>query len=525
MNYRGSRILAAGFLLVWMVSLALCGTSCGGGENNPVYNDHGECIANCPTDIIGGEADAVDESGDSKLEDTTSTCGDGKCEEGEDCNNCEKDCGCTGNTHCATNGACVYESCGNGACDEWEDCGCVEDCPCNQGYTCKMVEKTWCGSNYNPGNVETSPADSCEVSGEMVRACVVPKCGDGKCDGNQWNENCQSCPEDCGCAGGEICSNATCQKVECNNDGTCDSWENCGNCLEDCPCSFGKYCDDNTCKWEVPPTCGDGTCNTWENCGKCPADCGCPENTACTVEIGQCEYVCPADATKMDVCKPQTALEGSCQFQRWSKYSPQGDLIAISKGWKCYGGYNANQDCGGDDVNVPPDNASLCQEIPSREELLKRTAEAKCRYENDVYHDWVCNQGLLVGKSCWNGPDTNNQDCHTLSQDKLQEVYSNPNWPWPPCQCWNKIACTLANYESGWHCNDTQMDFSPLAANGQYCSLGYEGSFFFDSASNSLIYPAQGPVEKKLILLEGGTSFEYTEGSTPETCLPNWDGQ
>lgn len=326
-------------LVLACVSLILSATACGNGQGKPVFNDNSECEQNCPIEISGG--DTVDESGesvacegqncpevvadadnecqncsdtnDTKQEEATQTvCGNGFCEpEGENCQNCSKDCGCPGNTHCASNGACVYETCGNGACEQWEDCGCEDDCPCNNDYTCKMVEKTWCG-NYGPYS-DAGVTEGCEASGEMVLTCVPPWCGDGECHGNDKypHEDCHSCPEDCACNSKEVCHEVKqtlwdwdyqCIPTICNYDDTCDSWENCGNCLYDCPCPTGKECQGAGCEWTLPPTCGNSKCEEWENCGSCLVDCGCPETTACNKTSGTCEYVCPADAVMPENC-------------------------------------------------------------------------------------------------------------------------------------------------------------------------------------------------------------------------------
>ena len=36
---------------------------------------------------------------------------------------------------------------------------------------------------------------------------TTARCGDGKCEGN---ENCSTCPDDCGCANGQVCFNGSC---------------------------------------------------------------------------------------------------------------------------------------------------------------------------------------------------------------------------------------------------------------------------------------------------------------------------
>ncbi|MCA9665647.1 MAG: hypothetical protein KC503_08665 [Myxococcales bacterium] len=122
-------------------------------------------------------------------------CGDGKCEGGETCTSCEKDCGKCPNTNC-----------GDGKCEGGETCtSCEQDCgKCPAG------------------------------------------CGDGKCENG---ENCQTCEQDCGkCP--TSCGNNTCDNGETN--ATCP--QDCPStsctagttkCLDT---STLEYCDQGTTK-------------------------------------------------------------------------------------------------------------------------------------------------------------------------------------------------------------------------------------------------------------------------------------
>jgi len=114
------------------------------------------------------------------------SCGNGKCDNGESCKSCPKDCG---------------KCCGNGKCDNGENCStCPKDCG------------------------------------------KCPYCGDKKC-GN--GENCSSCPEDCGsccgngkCAGEEDCASCPADCGACCPNGACDHGEDCASCPADCgPCN------------------------------------------------------------------------------------------------------------------------------------------------------------------------------------------------------------------------------------------------------------------------------------------------
>jgi MYXO-CTERM domain-containing protein len=87
-------------------------------------------------------------------------CGNGKCENNENCSNCSQDCG---------------SCCGNGACDNGENCGsCSKDC----GSCC--------------GNGQCDNGENCSTCDKDCGKC----CGNGACD---YGEQCETCPTDCKC--------------------------------------------------------------------------------------------------------------------------------------------------------------------------------------------------------------------------------------------------------------------------------------------------------------------------------------
>ena len=143
----------------------------------------------------------------------SSTCGDGKCNNGETCTSCPIDCG-------------FCPKCGDGTCNPGETCSsCPQDCG-----SCAS-----CGDGFCNGgeNCVSCPQD----------CGVCPSCGDGRCTGT---ENCTDCPQDCG------------QCVGCG-DGHCSQNETCVSCPQDC----------GSCA-----VCGNGVCNDGETCVNCPTDCG-----------------------------------------------------------------------------------------------------------------------------------------------------------------------------------------------------------------------------------------------------------
>lgn len=65
-------------------------------------------------------------------------CGNGVCELSEDCNSCEKDCGCKAEEYCDGTGICRKEVCGDDVCSAKENAtkACCVDCGCLLGEVC-----------------------------------------------------------------------------------------------------------------------------------------------------------------------------------------------------------------------------------------------------------------------------------------------------------------------------------------------------------------------------------------------------
>ena len=148
---------------------------------------------------------------DDNVEPHSSQCTNGICEDGEDCHNCEQDCG-----PCEE----PQPVCSDGDCNGNEDCSnCEQDCgPCED-------PQPTCSDGECNGDEDCS---SCE---QDCGACEDPEptCPDGACNGD---EDCSTCEQDCGvCEDPEpICP-----------DGECNGSENCSNCEQDCgPCQNRK---------------------------------------------------------------------------------------------------------------------------------------------------------------------------------------------------------------------------------------------------------------------------------------------
>lgn len=182
-------------------------------------------------------------------------------------------------------------------------------------------------------------------------------CGNGSCDPSEA-ENCDSCPEDCGCAGGEVCNGGVCctpqcEGLECGDNG-------CGGVCGDCPggtcfggtCCFpqcaGKECGDDGCGGscgDCPPydKCVNGTCELCvpdcidRNCGTdgCGGSCGecefgefCPGNGVCE-DLPRCE---PATTLPCEAVFTDSTLNGTSIFQAYNCAGGQkkGDEVAYA---------------------------------------------------------------------------------------------------------------------------------------------------------------------------------------------------
>ena len=97
-------------------------------------------------------------------------------------------------------------------------------------------------------------------------------CGDGACTPNV--EDCGTCPGDCPCPGGFVCSNRQCVPV-CGDGSCAPGVEDCGTCPVDCPCPGGLACSNRQCVDPDPchgdPCCGDPCCG--DPCCRRPQSC------------------------------------------------------------------------------------------------------------------------------------------------------------------------------------------------------------------------------------------------------------
>lgn len=259
-------------------------------------------------------------------------CGDHICEGGENCYLCPADCGpCTGD-------CCVPQD-GPG-CQDLEVMMCVCDFnpSCcldlwNQGCT-DQVEKLNCGSCtpvpfcgdlicLDDENCQTCPEDCGECAGPCCEPHLAPMCDQpdvAECVCSQaphccslgWDETCVKLVEegDCGiCPGGEgDCCQANdtpgCQDIECEAQ-VCEINIFCCGVVWDQLCATTAAMLCPACG--LQPECGDQQCTPDEDCDTCPEDCGpCPPECGdgnCDGDLwGENCDTCPEDCGKCPYC-------------------------------------------------------------------------------------------------------------------------------------------------------------------------------------------------------------------------------
>ncbi|MBR9679338.1 MAG: hypothetical protein GON13_03660 [Nanoarchaeota archaeon] len=137
-----------------------------------------------------------------------------------ECACCITDGDCSSGYTCSTEGYCYDNSnyCGDGTCQDEEDC---EQCPSDCG-TCSVASV--CGDGVCDAD-EDATNNFCEADCTYT-TIGTDVCGNEICEGS---ENCDNCYVDC-------CEDNTIT-VECGN-GICEDGEDCGSCSTDCWCDW-----------------------------------------------------------------------------------------------------------------------------------------------------------------------------------------------------------------------------------------------------------------------------------------------
>ena len=161
-----------------------------------------------------------------------------------------------------------------------------------------------CPMDGMPDSEDPCPTDP-------TNACTA-ECPNNVCEAT---EDCNTCPEDCGCDDGNACSVDRCILGQCIYEasdcgsacetGVCDGDSECmvrssggGDCFCEGMCEKGYTCDQSQkC---AKAECGDGKCQN--ECGQCPQDCSikdCLNNGVCDTSMGENCASAPKDCSCM----------------------------------------------------------------------------------------------------------------------------------------------------------------------------------------------------------------------------------
>jgi hypothetical protein len=251
---------------------------------------------------------------------------------------------------------------------------------------------------------------------------LIAFCGDGICYGESGEENCSSCPDDCGTC--PVCGNGICEAGN-PEEGWLLCPEDCGWC-GDGTCSLNELPEETFCNKDCGIACGDGICAKGEGTtaglpGFCPVDCGgCYD--------GVCGYRDLFDPTLVD-CKDAdcgaTCGDGACENTENSTTCPFdcpacGDDVCA---WQDGTPEDCPEDC------TAPCGDGLC--------TAGETAEG-CPQDCGPCGDGVCSWKEAAQASCWS-------DCDADCGDGTCQMWEDESKCPVDCAC--KPAC-----QPEWQC-------------------------------------------------------------------------
>ncbi|MBD89790.1 MAG: hypothetical protein CL940_05605, partial [Deltaproteobacteria bacterium] len=259
----------------------------------------------CVNNILVNGTPCVHE--DACLEGTK--CMAGECTGGE-LVDCDDDNECTIDI-CVPGEGCEHQINAGQPCDDGDPCTSGDNC---EGATCVGGQNN-CG---NCGDLFCSLDEDCQTCPVDCGECEGV-CGDGNCDSGEET----SCPQDC--VGGGACGDGVCdlgEQLTCPQD--CEGQGGCGDgvcdlgeqltCPEDCEDQGGGGCGDGVCDLgeqflcpedceDSGPSCGpailcDGVCDAFLDSFACPDDC-CGNDACDDFEDEEC---CYADCGPEVIC-------------------------------------------------------------------------------------------------------------------------------------------------------------------------------------------------------------------------------
>ena len=403
-------------------------------------------------------------------------CGNGKCDEGEDCNDCPQDCQCKETETCDPTTTWEHGCAPDYDNDEFADD--KDPCPRDPKNACKPCQgdkdcTDMCHQNAHiefscqisvctPGTEVScaemglicDPAARCVRCGNMTdsnKACKTAFeftyiCADDRClpdrdmDGMpdsedpcptdptnactaecpnevcEATEDCNTCPEDCGCDDGNPCSVDRCILGQCIYEGSdcgsacetgvCDGDSECmvrssggGDCFCEGMCEKGYTCDHSQkC---AKAECGDGKCQN--ECGQCPQDCSikdCLNNGVCDTSMGENCAIAPKDCSCMpgftcDAQRPESNEIGCYRVACGDTFCDSPDETAGTCCVDC--------ECPGDQKCDPETNS--CRGGCGDGECEAATECESCRVDctPDDCIDRRCAPG--IGENCRNSAD------------------------------------------------------------------------------------------------------------------------
>ena len=316
------------------------------------------------------------------------TCGNGKLEAGEFCDDgnieladgCNANCKIENGTQCAENDACAsaicdatnatpvcesIDTCGNNIVETLEVCddgnitngdGCDENCKLEDNVECvddALCASGVCDKSTTPGRCEPSntcgnniieKGEACDDGGTII--------GDG-CDSLCNIEDAMNCVGDRNCPEGLACTDGVCG-VECRSNSDCENGDcifgQCVTCTQNTDCEGTDQCQSGSCvsscttNDECSP---QGFCD--QRCVECLQDEHCLENESCT--NGVCDDPDRCDPN-LETCENTCTSNATCTDARVPFCDPEGSIC---------GECNDTEDCKDSEVCVPSETSNRCE--------------------------------------------------------------------------------------------------------------------------------------------------------------------
>ena len=188
--------------------------------------------------------------------------------------------------------------------------------------------------------VDAADADSVDV---CASDCDGSECGDGVCSPD---ETCENCPDDCGCAEGDVCVDAACCSPNCDAK-KCGS-DGCGGLCGDCT-GLQEECVDGLCVCQ--PACQPWNCGP-DGCGGGCGQCGKHEECISTPAGWRCtSAMVPVPAGNFwmgcNNCAGSTVNDASCADDEYPYHEVYLDAYEIDKTEVTADHYAACESAGG----------------------------------------------------------------------------------------------------------------------------------------------------------------------------------